>query len=145
MSLIGSTILFIAVDIVYRIVRMDERFPTYGRRGRLIEASLVTAVVLAWGWLVAPFFLDPVWGLGGLAVYGLLLMPTHAVLWLLGRLGRPLFLPLGVSGILFGLTIFLLASVNVYFLDLPATAISEALNAPFLVGNALSVDHIGFE
>jgi len=139
MSLIGSTILFIAVDVVYRCVRISDRFPIYSRRGRLIEASLVTAAMMGWGWLVAPVVLNPIWGLGGLAVYGLLLIPTHVVLWLLGRLGRPLFLPLGVSGILFGLTMLLLGGVNVYLLNLPAAAMSEALTTPFVVGNVLSI------
>jgi hypothetical protein len=85
MSLLAATIAYLAADLVYGFVRMDDGFPTYGRRGRLIEASLVAAVVMAGGWMVAPAVLDPFWtGLGGLAVYGPLSIPIFAScpLWL---------------------------------------------------------------
>ena len=137
MSLLAATIAYLVADLVYGFVRMDERFPTYGQRGRLIEASLVAAVVMAGGWLVAPAVLDPFWtGLGGLAVYGPLSIPIFAAFWFLGR---PLLPSIGVSGLLFIITVFLLGGVNVFLLNMPVSDFSDALNIPFVVGNALAI------
>lgn len=137
MSLIAATIALLAVDVIYGLVRQSEGYPTYGQRGRLIEASLVAAVVMGWGWLVAPVVLNPFWaGLGGLAVYGLLSIPVFAVFWFLGR---PLYPSLGVSGLLFIVTVLLLMGVNVFLLNMPGNTLSDALSIPFAVGNALAV------
>lgn len=137
MSLIAATIAYLAVDVIYGLVRLSERFPTYGRRGRFIEASLVAAVVMGGGWLVAPVVLDPFWaGLGGLMMYGPLSIPIFAAFWFLGR---PLYPSLGVSGLLFIVTVLLLMGVNVFLLNMPGDTLSDALDIPFAVGNALAV------
>ena len=137
MSLLAATIAYLAADLVYGLVRMDDRFPTYGRRGRLIEASLVAAAVMAGGWLIAPTVFDPFWtGLGGLVVYGPLSIPIFAAFWFLGR---PLLPSIGVSGLLFIITVFLLGGVNVFLLNMPVSDFSDALSIPFAVGNALAI------
>jgi AAA+ superfamily predicted ATPase len=137
MSLFAATIAYLAADLVYGFVRMDERFPTYGRRGRLIEASLVATVVMAGGWLIAPTVLDPFWtGVGGLLVYGPLSIPIFAAFWFLGRSLLP---SIGVSGLLFIVTVLLLGGVNVFLLNMPVSDFSDALNIPFAVGNALAI------
>jgi len=137
MSLLAATIAYLAADLIYGFVRMDERFPTYGRRGRLIEASLVATVVMTGGWLIAPTVLDPFWtGVGGLLVYGPLSIPIFAAFWFLGRSLLP---SIGVSGLLFIVTVFLLGGVNVFLLNMPVSDFSDVLNIPFAVGNALAI------
>ncbi|WP_255153087.1 AAA family ATPase [Halorarius halobius] len=137
MSLSAATTAYIAADVVYGLVRKRDGFPTYGRRGRLIEASLIAAVVMGWAWVVAPLLLDPFWtGVAGLAVYGLLFIPGFAALWLLKR---PLFLPLGVGGLLFFVIALLLVGLNGFLPSTPSDAYSDALTIPLIAGNALAV------
>ena len=137
MSLSAATTAYIAADVVYGLVRKRDDFPTYGRRGRLIEASLITAVVMGWAWAVAPLVLDPFWtGVAGLAVYGLLFIPGFAALWLLKR---PLYPPLGVSGLLFFVIALLLVGVNAFLPSTPGDAYSDALTVPLITGNVLAV------
>jgi AAA+ superfamily predicted ATPase len=137
MSLSAATTAYIAADAVYGLVRKRDGFPTYGQRGRLIEASLIAVIVMGWAWVVAPIVLDPFWtGVAGLAVYGLLFIPGFAVLWLLKR---PLYLPLGASGLLFFVVALLLVGVNSFLPSTPGDAYSDALTIPLIVGNALAV------
>ena len=137
MSLSAATTAYIAADVVYGLVRKRDGFPTYGRRGRLIEASLIAGVVMGWAWAVAPLVLDPFWtGVAGLAVYGLLFIPGFVALWLLKR---PLYLPLGVSGLLFFLIALLLVGANAFLPSTPGDAYSDALTVPLITGNVLAV------
>jgi cell division protease FtsH len=108
MSLLVATAAYLIVDLVYGIVRMSERYPSYGRRGRIIETALVTTLVVGSAWIVAPRVLDPYWaGVVALPIYGLvwaLLFIVTALIWV------PMvpFFPLAISGLAFlGLAISL--------------------------------------
>ncbi len=137
MSVINATIAYLAIDLVYGLVRESDRFPTYGRRGRLIEALLITAVVMVWGWLIAPDVLNPSSaGVVGLLVYGLVSIPVFAVFWFLGRSPTP---SIGLGGLLSIVPILLLGGVNEFLLSTPASGLSDALTIPFVVGNALAI------
>ena len=139
MSLFAATTAYISVDLVYTYIRNHDDFPRYGRLGRLIEATLVTAVVMVGSWIAAPFILDPIWtGVAGLAMYGFLFIPGVAVLWFLGREWIP---PLGVSGLAFLAVAFMLGVVNssIFRGGTPGDAFSDALTIPFIAGNALAI------
>mgnify|MGYP002761285830 CR=1 FL=1 len=137
MSVINATIAYLAIDLVYGLVRESDRFPTYGRRGRLIEALFITAVVMIWGWLIAPDVLNPSSaGVVGLIVYGLVSIPVFAVFWFLGRSPTP---SIGLGGLLSIVPILLLGGVNEFLLSTPASGLSDALTIPFVVGNALAI------
>ncbi|ERG97333.1 AAA family ATPase [Haloquadratum walsbyi] len=137
MSLLTVTIAYLAADLVYGLVRESDLFPMYGQRSRLIEASFITAVVMAWGWLIAPDVFNPSSAsVVGLLVYGVVSIPVFAVFWFFGRASIS---SIGLGGLLSIFPVSLVLGLNAYLLDVPASGFSDALTIPFVAGNAPAI------